>query len=302
VPSQARRELAELDAVYRRAAELPESIRTPERCAEWQISPRPCYSTENAADWGGGALHSADVDHRKRGFEQADDRWGFEEADDYEYQELTGPPTSAPTEEPEETLVGNDPDRVVDVVVSTQAEVIAVRLSPHWRRSIDPRGLHSSVVAAANAATMRALARNAENNAENIDTAPPAEPVDGADESPLSTQDVQRLLDGVSVELGRFTERLSEIVDHPVQVQSSGQHVQGSGQRGQVLHLDIDAGWAARARYTEIESELLEVLRGLHESSTPRELAAGPTGSAISELMDLGRDPQRLMRRLGMPS
>jgi DNA-binding protein YbaB len=232
------------------------------------------------------------VDHR---------RWGFEEADDDEYQELTSRPPSAPAQEPEESLVGYDPDRVVEVVVSPQAEVVRVRLSPQWRQAVDPRGLHSSVVSAANAATMRALARSAQ--AHDPATGNPEQPAGSdADESPLSTQDVHRLLDAVSAELGRFTEQLSAIVDHSVQVQSAGRHVQGFGQRGQVLRLDIDAGWAGRARHTEIESELLEVLRKLRESSAPRELAAGPTGSAISELMELAGDPQRLMRRLGMPT
>jgi len=236
-------------------------------------------------------LQSVSVDHR---------RWGFEEADDDEYQELSGQPPSAPVEEHEETLVGHDPDRVVEVLVNPMAEVVAVRLSPEWRRSVDPRGLHSSVISAANAATMRALARNV----EGVDVAAAAdrvEPVDDADESPLTTQDMRRLLDAVFTELGRFTEQLSQVVDHSVQAQSTGRHVRGSAQRGHVLSLEIDPGWAGRVRHTEIENELVEVLRVLHNASTPGDLAAGPTGSAISELMELARDPQRLMRRLGMP-
>jgi len=107
--------------------------------------------------------------------------------------------------------------------------------------------------------------------------------------------------DAVSEELDQFTARLTEVVDHSVRAESAGGHVQGSAQRGQVLSLDIDANWAGQARHTEIETELAEVLRGLHDSSTPRELAAGPSGSAISELMDLAADPRRLMRRLGLP-
>ena len=75
-----------------------------------------------------------------------DQRWGFEEADDWEYQELDGRAASKAAPESEETLVGLDPDGVVEVVVSPAAEVIAVRLSPEWRRSVDPRGLHSCAV------------------------------------------------------------------------------------------------------------------------------------------------------------
>jgi hypothetical protein len=237
-----------------------------------------------------------------------DDRsWEFEEADDDGYLErLTGHPV-APTEIPRDALTAHDPDQVIAIVVSPQAELIAVRLSPQWRQSVEPRNLHSSVVSAANAATVRALAQNAEGfdlatmaeADESVNRAD--ESASGTDDSHLTTQDVQRLLDDVSAELGRFTEQLSAMVDHPVQVQSAGRHVQGSALRGQVLQLDIDTGWAGRARHTEIEGELLEVLRRLQESSTPRDLATGPTGRAISELMEMARDPQLLMRRLGMP-
>lgn len=234
-------------------------------------------------------VESAGVDDR---------RWGFGEAEDWEY-EAPGD-RLAPAEEPGETLVGQDADQVVEVVVSPEAEVVAVRLSPRWRQAVDPRALHSSVLSAANAATMRALARGV----EQVDLTAPAAPPDSAsaDESALTNQDVQRLLDAVHAELNQFTARLSTIVDQPVQVRSSGRHVQGSAQRGQVLTLDIDSAWAGQVRHTEIETELVDVLRGLHDASTPRELAAGPSGSAISELMELAADPRRLMRRLGMPA
>ncbi|WP_243769729.1 hypothetical protein [Amycolatopsis acidicola] len=187
---------------------------------------------------------------------------------------------------------------VVEVMVTREARVAAVRLSPSWRQSVDPRALHTSVLSAANAATMRALAQSVEQTASAL---PVAAPQPTVDESPLTNQDVQRLLDSVSAELDQFTERLSAVVDQPVQVRSSGGHVQGSARAGQVLTLDIDSTWAAQARVSEVETELVEVLRGLHDSSTPGGLAAGPTGSAISELMTLAGDPQRLMRRLGMP-
>jgi DNA-binding protein YbaB len=229
-----------------------------------------------------------------------DRRWGFEEADDSEYAALGGQPRQEPGRESEETLVGEDVDRVVQVVVSPEAEVIAVRLSPEWRRSVDPRALHTSVLSAANTATMRALA----HNVEQVDLAAAAQPPRegaNADESALTTQDVERLLDAVSAELGQFTERLSGIVDQSVHLRSAGGHVDGSAQRGRVLALDIDSVWAGQARHSEMETELLEVLRGLHDTSTPRELAGGPSGGAISELMELAADPHRLMRRLGMP-
>ncbi|WP_245788695.1 hypothetical protein [Amycolatopsis marina] len=175
-----------------------------------------------------------------------------------------------------------------------------MRLSPQWHQVVDSRQLHVSVLSAANAATTKALARSV----EQTDRTAPAVPLQEVteDESALTTQDVERLLDAVDAELGRFTARLSAIVDQPVQVRSSGGHVQGSAQRGHVLTLDIDGAWSGRARHTEIETELVEVLRGLHEASTPGDMAAGPSGNAISELMVLAADPQRLLRRLGMPA
>ncbi|MBB2938110.1 hypothetical protein FHX82_005186 [Amycolatopsis bartoniae] len=183
--------------------------------------------------------------------------------------------------------------------MSPTAEVIAVRLSPRWRGSVDPRALNASVLSAANAATMRALARSLEHT--DLSASAPAPPHNGGDESPLTNQDVQRLLDSASAELDQFTTRLSAVVDQPVQVRSSGGHVQGSAQRGQVLTLDVDSTWAGQIRHSEIEMEFVEVLRGLRDASTPGELAAGPGDGAISELMALAADPRRLMRRLGMP-
>lgn len=246
---------------------------------------------QDAADRYVGVLQSASVD---------DQRWGFEEADDWEYQQLSGSRPPDPVEEPAETLVGQDPDGVIAVVVSPDAEVVGVRLSPEWRSSVDPRGLHSNVLVAANTATMRALAFNVER-IDSTAAVAPAEPSADLDQSPLTTKDVQRLLAAVSAELDQFAERMSAVVDHPVQAQSGGGHVQGSARRGQVLSLDVDAGWAGQAPHTEIENELLEVLRGLRDSSAPRQLADGPSGSAISELMDMAADPQRLLRRLGLP-
>lgn len=227
-----------------------------------------------------------------------DRRWGFEEAEDWEYERGAGP--TGPTAQPEDTLVGRDPDRVVQVEVSPDADVVAVRLSPRWRRTVDPRELQARVLSAANAATMAALARKV----ERVDLTAASAPPEGAaaSESPLAGQDVQRLLDAVDAELRQFTARLSAVVDRPAQARSSGGHVQGSAQRGRVLTLELDSTWAGRVRHTEVETELVEVLRNLHHASAPSELAAGPTGSAISELMELAADPHRLMRRLGMPA
>ncbi|MEC3977833.1 hypothetical protein [Amycolatopsis sp. H20-H5] len=229
-------------------------------------------------------------------------RWGFEEADDWEYQELGGKASSKAVPAAEDELVGRDPDAVVEVVVSPSAEVLAVRLAPQWRKSVDPRGLHTCAVTAANMATMRALSVAVEQvDFTAAAIPPPAAPNGADDESALTTQDMQRLFDSVATELERFTEQAAEVMNQTSTISSAGGHVQGTAQQGQVLGLDIDATWASVARQGEIESELLEVLRGLRASSSPNDLSAGPTGTGISELMELVGDPQRLMRRLGLP-
>lgn len=196
-------------------------------------------------------------------------------------------------------MSGQDEDRIIDVVVTPDADVVAVHLAPDWQRAVDPRQLPAAVVSAANTATMRALARNVERFEATPDDAAAASP--GVDDAPLTALDVRRLLDAVSAELDSFTERLSPVVDRRANAASAGGHVRGTAQRGQVLRMEIDADWAGNVRHAELESELLDVLRDLHNASTPRELAAGPASGAISELMELARDPQRLMRRLGMP-
>lgn len=250
-----------------------------------------CLFAKCAGD-GGGALECVGVD---------DQRWGFEEADDWEYQELDGQATPHATPEPEEELVGRDPDGVIEVVVLPTADVTAVRLSPDWRKSVDPRGLHTCAVTAANMATMRALSFAVGQVDFTSPATPPSATAAGADESALTTQDMQRLFDSVATELERFAEQAATVMNQTSTIRSAGGHVQGAAQQGQVLSLDIDAGWAGVARQGEIESELFEVLRGLREASSAGGLAAGPTGTGISELMELVGDPQRLIRRLGLP-
>lgn len=94
----------------------------------------------------------------------------------------------------------------------------------------------------------------------------------------LSSADVQRLLDSVHQEIAGFSRQLTAVVDRPAQAESSGYHVQGTAERGHFTSLTVDPSWAGQIRHTEIESELTEVLRKLHNESTPGELAAGPQG------------------------
>ncbi len=228
-----------------------------------------------------------------------DGRWGFEEAEDWEYEQ------PARAEEPaldEDRLVGQDPDRIISVTVSPSAEVLTVAVDRDWTRTVDPRGLHSSVLAAANAATMAALARQMENVQQN----PPVPPdfvgsqSGAADESPLSPDDMLRLVDAAAIEMNRFTEQAAAVVDRRITAESAGGHLSGAAINGQVVDISIDPAWAGSVRSTEIASEIKDVLQQLHAANTPPEIINGPQGPAIAEIMGMLYDPQRLSRRVGL--
>lgn len=229
-----------------------------------------------------------------------DDRWAFED----ELEQDDDPPKSSFTDPvPEEDRIsGQDQDGVVTVVVSPEADVLSVVLAQQWKHSVDPRGLPSAVVAAANTATIAALARHVDDVARN----PPAMPTFGAtlastaDESPLGTQDMLRLVEAATAELARFTQQAAAVVDRRITAESGGGHVHGTVTNGQVVEVGIDPSWAAQVRAGEIESEILDVLRQLREAGTPPDLSDGPQGPAIAEIMGLLFDPHRMARRVGL--
>lgn len=229
-----------------------------------------------------------------------DERWAFEE----ELEQDDDPPRSSSAEPvPEEDRIsGQDQDGVVTVVVSPDADVLSVALAQDWKQSVDPRGLHSAVIAAANAATIAALGRQVDEVARN----PPAMPTFGAtsasaaDESPLGTQDMLRLVDAATAELAQFTQRAATVVNHRITVESGGGHVRGEVSNGQIVAMEIDPSWVVRVRTSEIESEILDVLRQLRRASIPPGLAEGPQGPAIAEIMGLLFDPHRMARRVGL--
>ncbi|MFJ8912844.1 hypothetical protein [Amycolatopsis sp. NPDC102389] len=229
-----------------------------------------------------------------------DERWAFEE----ELEEDDDPPKSsftAPVPE-EDRISGQDQNGVVTVVVSPDADVLAVALTPEWKRSVDPRGLPGAVTAAGNAATIAALGRQVDEVVRN----PPAMPTFGAtpasvaDESPLGTQDMLRLVEAATAELERFTQRAAEVVDRPITAESGGGHVRGSVTNGQIVDVEIDQSWVTQVRTGEIESEVLDVLRQLRRACVPPGLSDGPQGPAIAEIMGLLFDPHRMARRVGL--
>ncbi|MDQ2588681.1 hypothetical protein [Saccharothrix yanglingensis] len=221
-------------------------------------------------------------------------KFGFEEDDGEDHR-----PARRPALAPDITAVlsGSDVDNAVTVTVDESAAVLSVALSARWQASVDPRALGPAVVAAANAATARALAEQVELVARRPVTTAPAPTGTGPRITP---EYVLGLMAAVSADLERFTRRLAEAADRPVTVESRGGHVRGAARRGQVLELAIDPGWARVARPTEVEREILEVLRALRDRGSPADLAAGPRSPAITELTALAGDPDTLLRRVGL--
>lgn len=221
--------------------------------------------------------------------------WGFEEADE----------DDARADEPvteEEPLTGADADGIVTVTVDDAAGVRSVRLGGGWQDNAVRRGLGTRVVDAMTAATTRAIARTVER-AEVADDEPvpvaskPEEPV-----TPITADDVMRLLHTVSTDLSQFRQRLSAVVDETVTVTSAGGHATVSGRQGRVGVVSLDQDWLYGARASEVESELRDALTAFRAASSPGELAAGPRSSAISELLSIVSDPQTMVRRIRLRS
>lgn len=218
------------------------------------------------------------------------EEWAFEAETDL-WDDGESPPPGPDEPEPD-SPAGRDRYAVVTVTVSPEGEIRQVRLAEDWKSKVDPRGLHSNILTAANAATIDALVRQIGLTRRN----PPPPPPSGADETPLTVQDVLRLGDAVRAEVDETSARLA-LADRPVAAESSGGHVAGTAQSGRYVSLDIDPTWASMARNAEIEGELTEVLRSLHRDSVPDGASARP-GAATAELLSLIHDPDRLLRRV----
>lgn len=228
-------------------------------------------------------------------------KWGFEEGDEWEDQNAEEPPA-----EIDDSLTGRDPAGIVTVAVTDAGEYVSVKLTRDWKNSVDPRALNTSVLAAMNAATMRALAkqieqidmtgRTPEGTAGTPATSDPHQGLGPT--SPLTKEDAIRLVDAATADLERYLRQASTIVDVPVTATSAGGHVTVSGRRRQVLDVSIDVNWAGSVRYSEIESELLDAVTGFSARSSLGELALGPQSAAIDELMALASDPQSLISKI----
>jgi hypothetical protein len=221
-----------------------------------------------------------------------DDRWAFEAETDL-WDDGERPAPRAEDEPGPAGLAGRDPNAVVTVTVTPEGAVERVRLADDWKSRVDPRGLDTSVLAAANAATIEALVQQAREVQEN----PPSRSRADTDETPLTAYDVLRLGDAVRAEVEEISARLA-VTDRPVTAASSGGHVEGTARSGRYVSLDVDPTWASIARNAEIEGELTEVLRLLRRDSMPAEHPVRHPGKATTELLNLIHDPDRLIRRV----
>lgn len=220
-------------------------------------------------------------------------RFGFEEDD-----EGNPPPRRSPRE-PDgrvDLVTGRDPDGVIIVGVNDEAEVQSVVIATGWKQRVDPRALGAAVVQAANAATVQALAKQAERP---VPPPPPPPPQPQSTER-ITPADALRLMDAVSADLARYSRRMAEVVDRPTTVESRGGHVRGTAHRGRILALDADPTWTHTARVSEMQHEFLEVLRNLRARSVPTDITSGPQSPAIAELTALVSDPDTLLRRVGL--
>ena len=220
--------------------------------------------------------------------------FGFEEGDEEDRR-----PRRKQEAAPDVTdfLRGKDSDGVVTVTVDDSADVRSVSLAAQWKQAVDPRALGAAVTSAVNAATMQVLAKQVERPVAEESPMSPGRPQDG---SRITLAEATRLMDAVTADLERFKRRVAEVVDRPVAAESQGGHVRGTAQRGQVLDIAVDPAWAHTARNSELEQELLEVLRALRARSAPTDLAQGPQSPAIAELIALVSDPNTLLRRVGL--
>src|SRR5690348_13215666 len=129
-------------------------------------------------------------------------RFGFEDGDEEDRR-----PRSAPTEPetPRDALLGRDVDGVVTVAVNDMAEFQSITIATQWRQSVDPRVLGSAVTQAANAASMAALVQQVERP---TGPAPRREAPPVRSDERITPEQALRLMDAVSADLARFTQRM----------------------------------------------------------------------------------------------
>lgn len=225
-------------------------------------------------------------------------RWGFEEDGD----DLDPGSLDEPAQRADEPVQGSDPNRLATVTVTDDAKPVTVALASDWKAVSQPSALGTAVIAAMSAATSMAMVEQAKRLNDGDDSsgtlAPSTTSQSSPVETPLTKEDVVRLLDVVTEDLDRYMQQVKDIADRRVTVESGGGHVRVSGQARRIHELTIDPAWAGSVRTSEIESELLDALRRFDDAANVDALAEGPTSSALDELMAGAGDPRALIRRI----
>lgn len=171
-------------------------------------------------------------------------RWGFEEDEDDVDTSLLG----EPEEQDDEPIQGSDPDRLVTITVTDDAKPVAVALAPDWRTTSQPSALSTAVISAMSTATSMAMVRQAKRLNRGDDpsgtlaastTSQPRPP-----ETPITKEDVVRLLDAVTEDLDRFMQQAKDIAERQVTVESGGGHVRVSGRARRIDEMPVDPTWA----------------------------------------------------------
>ncbi|RZS44361.1 hypothetical protein EV193_101236 [Herbihabitans rhizosphaerae] len=211
-------------------------------------------------------------------------RLGFEEGDDEDRRPRRDQKPT--TEDTSDAVAGAADDNIVTVHRTSTGEVVSVDIVNDWRDRIDPRVLGSHVVSAVNTAAMNVLAQQIEQ-IDPDNPMPPDTPTP-TDETPLTSNDVLRLVDAVTADLDQFVEQAQQnaaIASQPVSATSAGGHVTGSAQNGQVTNVTLDSRWIFNARTPEIEKEILDALRQLYQKTTPANPVPQP--DSFTEIMTL---------------
>ncbi|MDV6011141.1 hypothetical protein [Haloechinothrix sp. LS1_15] len=184
-------------------------------------------------------------------------RWGFVEGDEWDEEDESAHVDDSSDDD--ELLHGQDSHGIVTVTVTDQAKVVLVHLEPAWRSSIAPRALDSSVLEAANAATMHALAKqveqtdmSGEETVQDVHAQAPASWLKetSQNDSPITKQDAMRLLDAVSTDLGNYLDEVTRVISREFTVESGGGHVNVTSKQGQISAVSVDLAWASQVRHT----------------------------------------------------
>lgn len=216
---------------------------------------------------------------------------------------------SAGQRDPDARFTGRDGDRMVEIVVDGDAQVVDVHIDRDWRDRLGPSGLGPAVLGAlTDAINARALAW-----VERIDEPVPPARRDEAthrqsglpgDLTSLdavgSIRDMIDLLDRFEAELSGLNDALERRLAEETVVRSGDRAVTVAIRGGTVADVQIDSRWLANASARQIGASIRETLRTAHDRAgrAATEVTAG--FASIGEVRALAERPEDLLRKLGL--